>query len=104
MNKFTRFWDKYFFYIFFGAFGILVIAILWLFIAQPPIACTQVSNESIHLVDPEDQEKRCFNIFQMDELQEYNDYLAEKYPPPDPQDNYFIDRLNITGDSKWLND
>lgn len=103
-EKLLLFWDKYFFHIFFFFLTLFIISALWLFIAKPDIACTELTEESKLVADEIDREKQCFNIWEMKLLEEYNDYLAEKYPPPKAEDNYFIDRLNVSGNSKWLND
>jgi len=103
-DKLIYFWDKYFFVMFFSAVTLLLVTGLWVFIAQPPIACTEIPDELKEFADPVDREKQCFSIYEMDELEAYNEYLAEKYPPPEPIDNYFIDRLNTSSDVNWLND
>lgn len=89
---------------FFSAVALLFIAGLWLFIGKPSIACTEIPDELKEFADIEDREKRCFNIYQMQELEDYNNYLAEKYPHPKAKDNYFIDRLNTSSEIDWLND
>ncbi len=103
-KKITLFWDKYFFHVFSVFVILLIISGLWLFIGKPPVACTELLEESKEGADAIDREKRCFNIWQMDELKAHNEYLADKYPPPKAEDNYFIDRLNPNSSINWLNE
>lgn len=87
--------DKWFFHIFFFFLISLFIAMIWLFIGKPAIACTEITAESKFIVDEEDRDKRCFNVWEVlkGDVKTYNEYLEEKYPSQKSAHDYLIERF-----------